>query len=166
MLLQVSAIKTSYPRSIAPRRQRGVYAVEYAFVFLIFFTVLYAIICLGIVFTLRFAMQNAAEDGARAAMRYQADIAGREQKAKSVAELQTSGLFPSKPAVVATVCQVEGNNCDPTKRTCGAVWAQRCQVTVKITAAGLAQLLPPLPSFAVPDVLIVQASMLLDGRAL
>lgn len=148
------------------RHQRGVYAIEYAFVFLVFFTVLYAIICLGVIFTFRFAMQNAAEDGARAALRYQTDIPGREQKAKTIAELQINGLFPTNPTVVATVCRVEGNNCDPAKRACGAAWEQRCQVTVKITAVGLSQLLPPLPNFAVPDVLAVQASMLLDGRAL
>lgn len=162
----MSIIKTATPRPASARLQRGVYAIEYAFVFLVFFTVLYAIICLGIVFTLRFAMQNAAEDGARAALRYQTDIPGREQKAKAVAELQTNGLFPSKPVVVATVCRVDGNNCDPAKRACGAAWEQRCQVTVKITVSGFAQLLPPLPSFAVPDMLAVQASMLLDGRAL
>lgn len=159
-------MKASTTRPIAARRQRGVYAIEYAFVFLIFFTILYAIICLGIVFTLRFAMQNAAEDGARAALRYQTDIPGRELKAKAVAELQTEGLFPSKPTVVATVCRVEGDDCDPVKRACGATWEQRCQVKVKITASGLARLLPPLPGFAVPDVLVVQASMLLDGRTL
>lgn len=159
-------MKATNSSSSSSRHQRGVYAIEYAFVFLIFFTVLYAIICLGIVFTLRFTMQNAAEDGARAALRYQTDIPGREQKAKAVAELQTAGLFSSSPTVVATVCRVEGNNCDPAKRACGAAWEQRCQVTVKITATGLAQLLPPLPSFALPDALVVQASMLLDGKAL
>jgi Flp pilus assembly protein TadG len=159
-------MKTAIHRSAAARVQRGVYAVEYAFVFLIFFTVLYAIICLGIVFTLRFAMQNAAEDGARAALRYQTSIAGREQKAKAVAEFRTSDLLTSKPTVVATVCRVEGNNCDPVKRACGAAWEQRCQITVQITAIGFSQLLPPLPSFAIPDALVVQASMLLDGRAL
>lgn len=162
----VPIMKAIAPHPTAARRQRGVYAIEYTFVFLLFFTILYATICLGIVFTLRFAMQNAAEDGARAALRYQTDIAGREQKAKAVAELQTGGLFSSKPTVVATVCRVEGNNCDPAKRACGAAWAQRCQITVRITANGFAQLLPPLPSFAVPDVMVVQASMLLDGKAL
>lgn len=159
-------MKASTPPTATARRQRGVYAIEYAFVFLIFFTILYAIICLGIIFTLRFAMQNAAEDGARAALRYQTDIPGRELKAKAVAELQTVGLFPSKPTVVATVCRVEGDNCDPANRACGATWEQRCQVKVKITASGLARLLPPLPGFAVPDTLVVQASMLLDGRTL
>jgi len=159
-------MKTTSSTLTSPCHQRGVYAIEFAFVFLIFFTVLYAIICLGIVFTLRFVMQNAAEDGARAALRYQTDIPGRELKAKAVAELQIGDLLPSKPTVVATVCRIEGNDCDPAKRACGAAWEQRCQVTVRITANGFAQLLPPLPSFAVPDVLVVQASMLLDGRAL
>ena len=153
-------------QSAVARRQRGVYAIEYAFVFLIFFTILYAIICLGIIFSLRFAMQNAAEDGARAALRYQTDISARETKAIAVAKLQTDSLFPSKPTVVATVCSVEDANCDPAKRACGAAWDQRCQVTVTITANGFAGLLPPLPGFAVPDTLAVQASMLLDGRAL
>lgn len=146
--------------------QRGVYAVEYAFVFLIFFTVIYAIVCFGIIFALRFAMQNAAEDGARAALRYQADVTVRETQARTVAESRTATLFPQPPVVLAQICRVDGNNCNPASRACGAAWEQRCQVNVKITATGLAQMLPPIPGFVIPDALVVQASMLMDGRAL
>jgi type IV secretory pathway VirB3-like protein len=48
-----------------------VYAIEFAMVFLIFFAVLYGAICYGMLFAFRLGVQNAAEDGARAALRYQ-----------------------------------------------------------------------------------------------
>ena len=147
------------------RRQRGVYAVEFAFVFLVFFTLLYAIICYSILFTMRISLQNAAEDGARAALRYQADLPGREAKAKEVAQTQAAGLLPVAPTVEAKVCQVVGGNCTA-GRTCGAAWESRCQVIVTVTASSMGQMLPPLPGFAVPDRIVGQASMLLDGRAL
>ena len=51
------------------RTQRGVYAVEFALVFLMFFALLYASLCFGLLFAFRAGLQNAAEDGARAALR-------------------------------------------------------------------------------------------------
>lgn len=148
-------------------RQRGVYAIEFAFVFLIFFTVLYSIICYGVLFTLRTAMQNAAEDGARAALRYQLNIPGRENAARTVAEAQSKGLFPANPVAAAKVCRLEGgDNCNLSALECGAAWNRRCQITVTVTATGIRQMLPPMPNFAVPNTLVVKASMLLDGKAL
>ena len=59
------------------RAQRGVYAIEFAFTFLLLFGLIYTIICYGILLTYRMALQNAAEEGARAALRYQPDITAR-----------------------------------------------------------------------------------------
>ena len=147
------------------RAQRGAYAVEFALVFLIFFSVLYAIISLGIVFTLRFSLQNAAEDGARAALRYQDTLSKREIEARNVAIAQSSGWAPAAPVVDARICQIEGNICDPS-RICSADWSQRCQVVVTVTTTGMRSVLPPPMNLAVPDQLTGRASMFLDGRAL
>jgi len=146
--------------------QRGAYAVEFAMVFLIFFTLLYGIISYGMLFAFRLGLQNAAEDGARAALRYQSTLAARSTQAKATATLSANWM-PAvvTPNIIATVCEVATNNCTaPTASTC-AIWATRCQMVVTVTATNLHLLLPPFPSFAIPDTIVGKASMLLDGRA-
>lgn len=147
-----------------PRFQRGVYAIEFALVFLIFFTILYAIICYGMLFAFRLGLQNAAEDGARAALRYQSSIEGRKNRAASVATAQSDWMPQTvKPVVSARICRVEGvNQCTPV--ACGPAWSERCQVEVLVEANNLGSLVPPLPSFAVPSQISGRASMLLDLR--
>jgi len=148
--------------------QRGVYAIEFAFVFLLFFALLYAILCWGILMTLRVGLQNAAEDGARAALRFQYVASGASQmplrraKAAEVAGLRVAGWFATAPVVVAEICQPQTGACGTP--ACGVLWAQRCQIVVTVTASGLSRMLP-LVQFALPDVLVGKASMLLDGRA-
>lgn len=146
------------------RAQRGVYAVEFALVFLILFSLMYGIICYGMIFTFRMGLQNAAEDGARAALQYQNTVEGRRQRAQAVAVAQ-SNWMPSIVNLVPTaqVCTVEDGNCASAK--CGTTWVMRCQVVVTITANNLRALLPPLPNFAIPDQIVGQATMLLDGKS-
>lgn len=147
-----------------PRCQRGVYAIEFAMVFLIFFTLLYAVICYGMLFAFRLGLQNAAEDGARAALRYQSSIENRWKHAEQVAYAQ-SRWMPGirKEDVSARICRVEGvTQCTPI--ACGPAWNQRCQVEVVVPANNVGSMLPPLPSFAVPDQLAGKASMLLELR--
>lgn len=147
----------------AARRQRGAYAVEFALVFLIFFAVLYGVICYGMLFAFRLGVQNAAEDGARAALRYQPTVQLRQAHAQSVAEQAITWL----PAAVnrnaqATVCGVVSNVCGAP--ACGPGWDARCHMVVTVTASNMQGLLPPLPAFAMPDVIVGRATMLLDGR--
>lgn len=146
--------------------QRGAYAVEFAIVFLIFFTLLYGCISYGMLFAFRLGLQNAAEDGARAALRYQPDLPTRAAQAQTVATAQANWL-PSAVTLnaTATVCQVANNNCSPSVvSACGITWDTRCQMVVTVTASNMGQLLPPLPIFAMPDQLTGRATMLLDGR--
>jgi Flp pilus assembly protein TadG len=148
----------------AARRQRGAYAIEFALVFLIFVAVLYGIICYGMLFAFRMGVQNAAEDGARAALRYQPTLQARKDVAQTIATQSINWL----PAAVtrnatATVCGVVGNVCGAPP--CGPTWAARCQVVVTVTATDMQRLLPPLPSFAMPNQITGRASMLIDGRA-
>lgn len=148
----------------SPRSQRGVYAIEFAMVFLIFFTVLYAVICYGMLFAFRLGLQNAAEDGARAALQYQSTLDARAARATTVATVR-SGWMPQviRPVVSTQICLVEGTNpCSSTN--CGPLWSQRCRVDVIVQANNLSSLLPPLPSFAIPQQITGKASMLLDLR--
>lgn len=151
------------PLRAAARRQCGAYAVEFALVFLIFFSLLYGIISYGMLFAFRLGLQNAAEDGARAALRYQSTYAQRATQAQNIAMQSSSWM----PVVVtrnasATVCGVVSNNCSTP--ACGPGWNDRCQMVVTVTANNMQQLLPPFPSFAMPNQIVGQASMLLDGR--
>jgi Flp pilus assembly protein TadG len=148
----------------AAHRQCGAYAVEFGLVFLIFFGVLYGIICYGLLFAFRLGLQNAAEEGARAALRYQPTLAARQSHAEAIAEQRVSWL----PVTVvrraqATACSVVGDACGVL--VCGPSWDARCQMVVTVTATNMQGLLPPLPDFAMPDKIVGKASMLLDGRA-
>lgn len=145
------------------RTQSGVYAVEFAVVFLMFFALLYASLCFGLLFAFRAGLQNAAEDGARAALRYQVDLPSRTARAASVALQRTSGWLPVTPSVAAQVCGVESNQC--VAPVCSLDWSQRCQIVVTVTAGGLGRLMPAL-NFAMPDTLTGRATVLLDGRSL
>lgn len=147
------------------RTQRGVYAVEFAMVFLIFFSLLYGIITYGMLFAFRLGLQNAAEDGARAALRYQDSLATRKAVALDVAK-KSSDWMPQvvRPVIDPQICRSEGNDCAPA--SCGPAWNQRCQVVVTVTANNMQMLLPPFPSFAMPAQIIGKASMLLDSRSM
>ncbi|WP_382157278.1 TadE/TadG family type IV pilus assembly protein [Hydrogenophaga sp. ANAO-22] len=153
------------------RRQRGVYAIEYAMAFLLFFGLVYSIVCYSILFTFRFGLQNAAEDGARAALRHQNSLAARQLKAQQVAEDRSLGWKPTAAVLtipLPEVCQTATGTCLQPAGTlpCGTSWALRCQVSVTVRLGGLHQVLPPFPSFALPNELVGRASVLLDGSAL
>lgn len=156
---------TGRNQAATSRTQRGAYAIEFALVFLIFFSLIYATVSFGIFFTLRLSLQNAAEDGARAALRYQPTLAQREGEAERVARNQSNGWAPTTPVAVAKICQLEGSG-SVCSQACGPDWAQRCQVVVTVTTTGMRSILPPLMSIALPDQVIGRASMLIDGRSL
>jgi Flp pilus assembly protein TadG len=145
--------------------QRGAYAVEFALVFLLSFALLYGTLCVGILAAFRLGLQNAAEDGARAALRYQPTFAARATQASNVATNRISWL-PSAATrdVAAQVCQVVGNNC--AAPVCGPTWDARCQMVVTVRLTNVRTMLPPLPAFIAPTQLVGQASMVLDGRAM
>jgi Flp pilus assembly protein TadG len=132
-------------------------------VFLIFFTLLYGIIGYGMLFAFRLGLQNAAEEGARAALRYQPTLPARATQAQTTATLSSSWM----PADItrtasATICGVVGNNC--ANPTCGTTWDTRCQMVVTVTATNMQRVLPPFPGFAMPTQIAGKASALLDGR--
>lgn len=65
---------------------RGSVAVEFALVFLIFFSLFYAIVAYGLVFTLKQSLTLAAEEGARAAVQNAPNEATRLARAETMAK--------------------------------------------------------------------------------
>lgn len=163
-------------------RQRGVYAIEFGMVFLMFFAVLYAVLCYGMLFTVRLGMQNAAEEGARAGLRYQTSWTLRLREAERETNLRLAWMkYP--PAATAQLCQMTpGTVCSSgaaTPAQCAIALDQLCQIVVTVSYAPYANRaqpwLPPLPAPLLPGgsaspnaafTLVGQASMLLDGKVL
>lgn len=151
------------------RAQRGVYAIEFAFVFLISFGLIYAMICYGFLLTMRLSLQNAAEDGARAGLRYQTSLDARKTEAKRVATLRSDwlpGALKAKLDVDPDICLAADDDCAQAAPPCGPEWSTRCQMVVTVAVTGIGALFPAFPSFALPDRVTGKASMLLDGRSL
>lgn len=151
------------------RAQRGVYAIEFAFVFLIIFALLYAVICYGFLLTMRLSLQNAAEDGARAGLRYQRNLDDRKTEANTVAIQRTDWLpagLKANRIVEVTICMAGEDACSQVAPPCGPEWSNRCQMVVTVTVGGIEELFPAFPGVAVPDQIAGKASMLLDGRSL
>lgn len=158
----------------SPRCQRGIYALEYALVFPLVFVVLYAILSYGILFTIRLGMQNAAEEGARAALRYQTvvpaicatQLACRKLAAKKVAESGVTSWL-SAATVDAKLCLVDGDDSCTSSGAipgCGSTLAARCQMIVTVNYDYEAHpLAPSLPGFGflMPSKIQGRASMLM-----
>lgn len=150
-------------------RQRGVYALEWAIVFPMFFIVLYAILGYGLAFLVRESMQYAVEDGARAALRYQPSRQLRFQTAQQVVQnglnWLPATLKPDLSAVQVQVCRLSSTSACAADLVCGADVNTRCLVTVTLAIPyGATPLAPPLPGlgFLVPQNLSASASVLAD----
>lgn len=157
-------------RHHAAHRQRGVYALEYALVFPIFFVLVYAVLSYGIVFAVRLGMQNAAEDGARAGLRHPAStctsaLGCRQAAAVAVAQSRIDWLAPA--TVNARLCPI-GVDCAVSVSTCGTTLPTRCQIVVTVGYDYASHpIAPPLPGFGflLPSSLQGRASVLLvDGN--
>lgn len=150
----------------AHSRQRGVYALEWAIIFPVFFMLLYAIISFGLVFLVRESMQLVAEDGARAALQYQPSRAERLDKAKSIVTDKLQWL-PPPSSITATVCSVGSPEiCSPSLE-CGSTIDKRCMVLLSVTIPyGSSPLVPDLKLFGMsifaPDQLTATASIVVD----
>ncbi|QQK04034.1 pilus assembly protein [Burkholderia sp. Bp9017] len=67
------------------RRQRGVAAIEFAFVFPLFFLIFYAIVTFGLIFVVKQNLTFAASEGARAALNYTSSPCDRLKAAATTA---------------------------------------------------------------------------------
>lgn len=76
------------------QRQRGVYALEFALVFLVFFFLVYGLLTYGLILAAQQTLTMAAQEGARAALRTQNDVALRQAEACRVAQGHANWLQP------------------------------------------------------------------------
>lgn len=165
----------------APRgRQRGVYALEWAIIFPVFFALLYGIICYGLTFLVRSSMQHAVEEGARAALRYaptwaDREVNARETVANALAWLPAT-LRPNASNVKFTVCRVsslDDKSCtQDSSLNAGLACDIRtpCMVLVSYTITGYRDnaIAPAIPGLGLvlPVALQASASLLVDRRML
>ena len=143
------------------RTARGSMAVEFAVVFPLLFTMLYAIVTYSLIFAAQQSLTLAAEEGARAALHYQsassaaAALAARGQTACSVAN-NVSGWLAGKA------------NCTATSQACAYNAAMDC-VQVKLTYSYANNpLIPTLPllNLALPAALTSTATVQIDPENL
>ncbi|WP_420224807.1 TadE/TadG family type IV pilus assembly protein [Pigmentiphaga litoralis] len=145
----------------APGRQSGVYAIEFAIVFPIFFLLFYGVLTFGLIFTAKQSLTLAAEDGARATLRYRlvttsgssvmmAQLNERLSLACQVAAdrvswLQNAGAAPTCEAVIngrcanadgtagASMCSARFTGGVPSARVfCGYQATDQCQATLTV----------------------------------
>jgi Flp pilus assembly protein TadG len=124
-------------------------AVEFALVFLLFFSLFYAIVAYGLVITLKQSLTLAAEEGARAAVQDAPDEATRLARAQTMA----NGVLSWLPGGGITVSATAAN--------CAANPATRCvTVAVNYDYAGH-PIVPALPllGIAIPANLAASATV-------
>ncbi len=132
--------------------QRGLAAIEFALVFPVFFLLLYGIINYAMIFLAQQSLTLAAEEGARAALRYTAIDADRGTAACAVVTPLVSWLL------YADTCQ------PPLPAPCAPPSTAKCiKVTVTYPYATY-PLVPPLPgmSAALPTTLGSSATVQID----
>lgn len=150
----------SQPRRSNVRRaraQRGATAVEFALVFPLFFTILYAIITFSLILVAQQNLTMAAEEGARAALNWQSNTSLQTA-------LTNRGNAACAAAKLVAATLVQSMQCTPSSATCGPSGAMQC-VNVLLTYNYHANpLVPSLPllGFALPDTLTSSATVQLN----
>ncbi|MCX4164438.1 MULTISPECIES: TadE/TadG family type IV pilus assembly protein [Paraburkholderia] len=152
-----STVRDLSRRHIVSRHaQRGATAIEFALVFPLFFAIFYAIVTFSLIFVAQQSLTLASEEGARAALNYQAAsslplaVAARASNAASVA----ASTFP---AMIS-----RGASSVAASATCGA--SMQC-ITVTVTYNYAAYpLVPKLPllGMVVPSQLSSSATVQLN----
>lgn len=158
------------PRAAARDGQRGIYALEWAYIFPALFALLYACLSYGLVFLVSESMQLAVEDGARATLRYQPTRTDRLSTARSLIQ-ERMGWLPDALRPVAAdihvnICRLQDLTQCSASMSCGTPIQERCMVQVSFSIPYAAN--PMVPSFGlpVPATLTAQASILVDKGGL
>jgi Flp pilus assembly protein TadG len=174
--------RSSKPTTAAPRRQRGVYALEWAIVFPMFFLLLYGIICYGLTFLVRESMQYAVEEGARAALRYpvgQSSSTWNDRKMQTLKVVKDSldwlppAIKPTDTTIKFTVCRISDAACNQDSAlnaTLSCNVNDPCMVLVSYAindyqSNAIAPAIPGL-GLVLPSTLQANASILVNRRLL
>ena len=167
--------------AVRRRHQRGVYALEWAIIFPVFFMLLYGIICYGLTFLVRESMQYAVEEGARAALRYPVGKSASTWSDRKIQTLQSvkdsldwlpAAIQPTDANVKFTVCLVSDAACNQDSALNASLscdTSSPCMVLVSYAISNYQSnaIAPPIPGLGpvLPSKLQANASILID-RAL
>ncbi|WP_315126914.1 TadE/TadG family type IV pilus assembly protein [Comamonas antarctica] len=165
-----------------PRRQRGVYALEWAIIFPVFFLLVYAILCYGLSFLVRASMQHAVEEGARAALRYPVGKSASDWNDRKLLALQAvqdsldwlpPAIRPTDADIRFTVCRVGDAGCNADSALvadlgCDAKTPCLILVSYAIQDYQSSAIAPAIPGFGLvlPSTLQATASILMDRELL
>ncbi|THT99961.1 pilus assembly protein [Lampropedia puyangensis] len=170
-----SSLHTVGPFTARARLQRGVYALEWAIIFPVFFMLLYAIISYGLTFLVRESMQRVAEDGARAVLQYHPTRDARVEAAQAMVAKKMqwlpAAIRPNPNSVNVRICKaMDANDC-ASNLACGMLLHERCMVHLDFSIHYAASPLVPglrLMDMEVlnPETLFASASILVDRGGL
>ncbi|PRX26545.1 TadE-like protein [Paraburkholderia sp. BL18I3N2] len=151
--------RSPHPRIIVrrARAQRGSTAVEFALVFPLFFTIVYAIVTFSLILVAQQNLTLAAEEGARAALNWQSNTSMQTA-------LTNRGNAACAAAKLVAATLVQSMQCTPSSTTCGPSGAMQC-VNVLVSYNYQANpLVPSLPllGFALPNTLTSSATVQLN----
>lgn len=134
------------------RRQAGAVVIEFALVFVLFFLVMYGVVAYGVIFAVKHSLVQAANEGARAAVRDVGGVAERVELARLVAGESVAWLGDRAPEP-----QVSAQACAATPYVC-------VKVELVYDYAGN-PLVPALPALgvALPARLAGEATVQLDA---
>lgn len=146
------------PARARRRAQRGTLAIEFAIVFPLFFLVFYAIVTYSLIFVAQQSLTLAAEEGARAALRYQADATSVDDS------LARRGAFACQTAKGLSNWLAGLAQCTATPAPCPYDASMRCIGITLDYAYAQDPLVPPLPliGLALPDSLVARAMVQLN----
>lgn len=157
--------KTQARKIVTQKMQSGLAAIEFAFVFPVFFMLLYGIITYSLIFVVQQSLTLAAEEGARAALRYVAVSTvpvtpdPRGVTACAVAKQAVSWLSSTVVGCVPTVIP----NCFVPAAPAAAVTCVKVTVTYPYSTNPLVPLLlGRIMSVAVPTTLGSSATVQLN----
>lgn len=139
------------PRS-AKRVQGGAVVIEFALVFVLFFMVMYGIVAYGMIFALKHSLIQAANEGARAAVKDVGGVTQRLALARTVAAENIAWLGDRAPEP-----KVTAENCATTPYVCVKV-----ELVYDYARNPLVPALPAL-GIVLPESLQGQASVQLDA---
>lgn len=132
--------------------ERGAVVIEFALVFVMFFMVMYGIVAYGVIFAIKHTLTQAANEGARAAVKDVGGLPERIALAGTVAAESMAWLGERAPAPVVTA-----EPCAATPFVC-----VRVSLTYDYASSPLVPALPAL-GIALPASLVGQATVQLDA---
>jgi Flp pilus assembly protein TadG len=140
------------------RSQRGIAAIEFALVFPLFFVIFYSIVTYGLIFAVNQTLSLAAQEGGRAALRYEG-----ETSLSSAYTLRTSAACTTAQGLVAWIPQAQAS-CSNQACT-GGMQCVTVQMTYNYAAHPLVPTLPMM-GFVTPSTLGAQVVVQLDPASI